>query len=170
MASTRVLQAGRGVSVALPASAVPSGVDVKATVVDSAPAPTPSGLTVAGPILLVTPHGTSFSAPVTIKIPASTRGGSVYTLADDADRTWEPVSGIKRDANGFTFDVTHISYFAELASSTDGDASPSPGDAMGAIDGTNGSDAAPGSCGLAPVTAKVVFETLAPASAGFSAT
>lgn len=136
------LELARGVRVTVPAGAIADGTELRASTSDAVVASPPAGFTIIGPVVAITPHGTTFSAPITIGMPASSPAGTVQTLSDDQDESWELVPGVERSAGTLTFTVTHVSYFAELA--------------PGGEAGTPPSDAAPTGCGhIAPTTVPI---------------
>jgi hypothetical protein len=143
------------VDIIVPEGAVPAGTEVHATLSDRAPAPAPNGFAIVGQVLSVTPHGTTFSKPITIHMPAPAAGGTVQTLADDADRIWEPVSGVERGSGTLTFSVSHISFFAVLTSSHD--AGPSGPDTS--TSGPDTSTPKP-TCGHIAATTTPIFDLI----------
>lgn len=104
-----------GASITLAAGAVPEGIRVTGRVQTSA-APAPSGLQLEGKVYVFEPHGTQFAEPAVIKIPA-TADGSAYVLDDDDDTSWAEVTSAKLRGGFHELSVSHISLFAELASS-----------------------------------------------------
>lgn len=100
--------------IAIPSGALAAGVTVEGAALSSPPHAPPRGYTIAGSVYRFTPHGTVFQKPATVRIPVAVPGGTVFSLSDERDTTWERVPAVSRDGNAFTFQTSHISFFAEL--------------------------------------------------------
>ena len=131
-----------GVTVTVPPGAVASPVTITIAVIDpTSVAGLPRGVASAGSTYALLPHGQTFSAPVSITLPHTSTSETylldVVRLDDEADTTWEKVSGATIDTSTVSFETTSFSVLnpVDLAPQVLVDVGP-PGVSQLALSGT----------------------------------
>lgn len=103
-------------TVTVPAGAVAADTPVTLTLSTAPPAGSGlAGAQILTDILVATPHGTTFTKPIVVELPLKSGvnpppSAEAWTLADDADTTWEKLTAATITSNKVRYETTHFSW------------------------------------------------------------